>query len=361
LADAQGIVIVSVESQYPAGTKLPDLTLREGDAILVDNKQVGTLLITRQLPGFNPEESRFLDRTNEALALAIGAALFVALMIGIMLARTLTRPLHALTIAAQRIADGKLEQQVNVNSQDEIGKLGAAFNRMSQEVARVNQMRRQMTADIAHDLRTPLTVIAGYIESMRDGVLQPTPQRLDLIYTEIERLQNLVGDLRVLSQADAGELPLNPQHISPKNLLDHAAEVFQHQAEQNGITLVVEVDTKTPDIKVDEARMMQVMDNLVSNAFRYTPSGGKIQLSASESRGKVKIAVSDTGTGIVPEEIPFIFDRFHRADKSRHSEMGESGLGLAIVKALVESNGGLVFAESTIGKGTSIQILLPAA
>jgi signal transduction histidine kinase len=230
---------------------------------------------------------------------------------------------------------------------------------MSQEVARVNQLRRQMTADIAHDLRTPLTVISGYIESMQDGVFKPTPQRLSLIYSEIERLQNLVGDLRMLSLADAGELSLNPQRIPPKTLLDRAATLFQHKAEQQNVVIYVNASDDLPEIYVDEARMMQILGNLISNALRYTPSQGVVTLSAELSRRTVEICVQDTGEGIAAEELPNIFDRFHRTDSSRHSESGESGLGLAIVKALVELHGGSTSAESTPGKGTTIHLLFP--
>ncbi len=291
--------------------------------------------------------------------MAIGVALLVALVIGYLLTRTLTRPLKALTSAAQNIASGQLEQQVEVKSKDEIGQLADSFNRMSQEVVRVNQMRRQMTADIAHDLRTPLTVIAGYIESMRDGVLKVTPERLDLIYSEIERLQILVGDLRMLSQADSGELPLHIQKLSPRYLLKRATELFQHHADQQKVTLRMKAAEDLPKISVDEDRMMQVLDNLVSNALRYTPSGGRITLAAQKRDQEVEITIQDNGSGIPSAELPQIFDRFHRADKSRHSENGESGLGLAIVKALVESHHGRVWADSTPGKGTTIHIALP--
>ncbi len=234
-------------------------------------------------------------------------------------------------------------------------------NRMSLEVNRVNMLRRQMTADIAHDLRTPLTVIAGYIEAMRDGVLQPTEQRLSLIYAEIERLQDLVTDLRMLSQADAGELPLHPQQIDVMQLLERTTEVFCHHAEQQDVDLQVEISEEVPDILVDEARMMQIMDNLISNALQYTPAGGKILLGAKKSNNHVDITVKDTGEGIIEDELPFIFDHFHRADKSRHQESGGSGLGLSIVKALVEAHCGRVWAESTPGAGTIIHIEMPTA
>ena len=359
LADSNGILVVSADRDSQVGARLTKAQLKEGTAIMVNGKQVGTLLVARRDLWFNPAENLFLQRTNQALALGALGALFVAMVIGALLAQTLTRPLQALTNAAQKIAQGQLEQQVEVTSQDEIGELALAFNRMSQEVARSNQMRRQMTADIAHDLRTPLTVIGGYVESMRDGVLQPTEQRLALIYTEIERLQRLVGDLRVLTQADAGELPLNPQSIAPVQILERAAQIYQHHAEQQQVTLTAQAPAELPNIRVDEARMLQVLDNLISNALRYTPPGGQITLGAHISPGGVTLSVRDTGSGIPPEELPLIFNRFHRADKSRHTETGQSGLGLAIVRALIEAQHGRVWAESREGAGTVVFMEMP--
>jgi len=356
LANPNGVVIVSVDQESPVGTHLSPDNFSSSTVIEVGGKNVGSILTAKHILRFSPEEALFLERTNQALLLSIVTGLLVAVVIGIILARTLTLPLRELTQAAQNIAEGRLEQEVKVTSKDEIGQLAEAFNQMSQEVARVNASRRQMTADIAHDLRTPLTVIAGYIESMQDGVLQPTPERFDLIYKEIERLQNLVGDLRMLSQADAGDLTLHPQKIQPKMFLDQAAALFQHHAAQQSVTISVDAVPDLPEILVDEARMMQVMDNLISNALRYTPENGKIILGGTVVDGKVELSVTDTGSGIDPQELPMIFDRFHRADKSRHTDEGESGLGLAIVKALIESQGGKVWAESEFGKGSTFKI-----
>ncbi len=356
LAGADGVVIVSVDPDFLEGSTLPPDILSGGTAIKVDGKTVGYVLQTRKITRFNPEEALFLERTNQALLLGVFTGLLFALVAGIFLARTLTRPLRDLTRAANNIAEGQLEQEVKVTSKDEIGQLALTFNQMSREVARANASRRQMTADIAHDLRTPLTVIAGYIESMQEGVLQPTPERFELIYKEIERLQNLVGDLRMLSQADAGDLSLHPQMIQPKAILNQAAALFQHHAEKQSVKITVEIKPDLPDIQVDEARMMQVMDNLISNALRYTPEGGLIALKAVKVDGQVELSVHDNGSGIDPEELPLIFDRFHRADKSRHSDSGESGLGLAIVKALIESQGGRVWAESEPGQGSTFKM-----
>ncbi|MFZ3080510.1 MAG: ATP-binding protein [Bellilinea sp.] len=359
LADAKGHVIVPVGEFDAIGHVLTRREVSAGTAIMVDGERVGVLLTTRSLPVYNAAETLFLQRTNRALILAMFGALLVALLIGLVLARNLTRPLQALTVAARKIAGGQLDQHVEVTSDDEIGELSTAFNQMSREVARVNQQRRQMTADIAHDLRTPLTVISGYVESMRDGVLQPTTQRLDLIYTEIGRLQHLVTDLRMLSQADAGELALEPVAIDPAAALDHTAEVFQHHASQKGVALRVEVESALPVIRVDEARFMQVMDNLISNALRYTPEGGVIILGARQQKNGIEFSVGDTGSGIEPDALPLIFDRFQRGDQSRHADGNESGLGLAIVKALVEAHGGKVSAESIVRRGTTIRLWFP--
>jgi len=360
LANARGVVLVENDPRYPRGSQVPASVLKKGAAVNVDGKLVGVILNVNFNPDFNPEENLFLQRTTEALIYAVLGALLLALLLGAFLARTLIHPLQQLTTAARNIANGQLDQQVKIGARDEIGQLGEAFNTMSSEVARVNLLRKQMTADIAHDLRTPLTVIAGYIESMRDGVLQPTPERLALIYSEIEGLQNLVGDLKMLSQMDAGELPLHPQQIDVLSMLEHAAATFSHRAGQQGVELVVDAPADLPDVRVDEGRMMQVYANLLSNALRYTPAGGTISLRARAARGKVALTVEDTGAGIEADELPYIFDRSHRADKSRHAEHGESGLGLAIVKALVEAHQGTVRAESQVGAGTRILIELPA-
>jgi signal transduction histidine kinase len=371
LADAQGNVVIPMPN-YPLGTHVSDARLAQGTPVTVNGQVVGTILTPPSPPGLTPEETGYLQRTDLALVLASGGALVVAVLVGLLLARTLTRPLEALTQATQRMAGGELGQQVTVRSSDEIGELATAFNQMSRELARAVQVRRQMTADIAHELRTPLTVIAGYIESMADGVLAPTPERLAVIYSEIEHLQRLVGDLRTLTQADAGELTLHKQLTSALELMQRAQAAFAHRAEQQGVSLTVQPDSgdghngtgshaaATPPIAVDDIRMAQVLGNLLSNALRYTPSGGRIELSAWPSGDGVDLSVHDSGQGIAAADLPFVFNRFYRADKSRSDE-GESGLGLAIVKALVEAHGGSIEAQSQPGQGTTMTIHLPAA
>ena len=360
LANAQGIVLVSMDTTEPVGTKVSQTVLNDGSPIEVNGKQVGTLLIVHLQPWLTPEESQYLQRTNMALVYAALVALLVALVTGVLLARTLVGPVRALTEAAQKITQGHLEQEVKVSSTDEIGQLAHSFNQMSQEVARVNRLRRQMTADIAHDLRTPLTVIAGYVEAMQDGVLQPTPERLALIYDEIKRLQDLVGDLRTLSLADSGELSIHPQQLSPQYLLERAIGPYERHIQEQKINLQLQADENLPQLWVDESRMMQVFGNLISNALRYTPESGTVTLAANQVGANIEMVVQDSGKGISAEDLPHIFERFFRADSSRFSEGGESsGLGLAIAKALVEAQGGLISVVSEPGAGTTFRMTFP--
>ena len=230
---------------------------------------------------------------------------------------------------------------------------------MSVKLAQENQLRRQMTADIAHDLRTPLSVLSGYIEAMRDGVLKPQPDRFDTMFLEMEHLKHLVEDLRTLSLADAGELSLQPQPVQAGDLLLRAEEFFRHAAALQQVELVSQIEPGLPLVIVDAERMVQVLENILSNALRYTPAGGKIELSAAAEGDGVRLTVRDNGPGIAAEDLPFIFNRFYRGDKARVDDQGESGLGLAIAKAILEAHGGNISVESEPGQGTTFRIFLP--
>ena len=215
-----------------------------------------------------------------------------------------------------------------------------------------------MTADIAHDLRNPLTVIGGYVESMHDGVLKPTPERLDAIQTEVQHLKRLVEDLRILSQADAGELSLHRVAVSIPILLEQTVQSYRALTDKQKIALKVDVAAGLPEILVDPDRLAQVLGNLITNSMRYTQPGGEITLQAKREEKSVVLIVSDNGKGIPSDALPYIFDRFYRVDDARIGG-GESGLGLTIAKSIVEAHGGSVGAESVPGKGTSIKIILP--
>ncbi len=327
------------------------------DAITVTNQ-----LAVASPPG-PPPENTFFDRLTTAAIISAGATILVALVLGGILARTLTHPLAELTQATQAMAGGKLDQKVKVRSHDEIGTLAKSFNQMSADVARGITLRKQMTADLAHDLRTPLTILSGYTEGLSEERLKGTPALYKVMHDEVKHLQRLVDDLRTLSLADARELPLNKRVIDPRALLEQTGLAFIGQLEQRGLDLRVEAPEALPSISVDTERMTQVLNNLVTNALRYTTQG-EIILRAKQAGQYVLLQVSDTGAGIDAEHIPFIFDRFYRADPSRQrsSANGDSsGLGLAIAKAIVEAQDGTISVESTPGHGTTFTITLPIA
>jgi signal transduction histidine kinase len=359
ILDSSGIVVMAGFGYRP-GDLVPPEEISRGQPITVNGKTVGYLLNERGNPHINPSGSAFLTRMNRVLWYsAIGAGI-VAILLGIIISRSITRPIRELTEATRAVASGNLDQKVKVRSKDEIGELAVSFNKMNAELAHSLDLRRQMTADVAHELRTPISVIIGYVDGIHDGVLEPTPDTIDIIREETGRLDHLVDDLRTLSKADAGELPLDMQRVDPRKLLQEAAAVHGHRARLKKIAIKVDLGENIPDVNVDYGRMMQVLNNLVDNALRYTPEDGEICLAIEEQDNRVEIRVKDTGSGISPNDIRKVFDRFYRADPSRQrKDDGGSGLGLAIAKSLVERHNGEIYAESTIGLGTTFIIHLP--
>lgn len=361
LADGRGRVVVGV-GPLRAGQTAPAEMLMAGTPVVVDGQTVGTVVVVVRLPDLDPREQRYLDNTNRALIVGAVAAMAAALIIGLLLSRQFLQPLSALTEAITAMRMGDLDQRVEIGAGDELGLLAQTFNEMTADLHRANQLRQQMTADIAHDLRTPLTVISGYLEGMQDGTLAATPERFGIMNEEVGRLLRLVDDLRTLSLADAGELRLLRAPTAPAELLGRVAAAFAAQAESAGVVLGVEVDPATPEIDTDEARMVQVLGNLVSNALRYTPVGGQVVLRAKSIPGGVCLQVQDTGAGIAPEDLPNVFERFYRADLAREDNGDEnragSGLGLAIAKSIVAAHGGRIYAESMVGQGTTMTVEL---
>ena len=360
LVDQSGNVVIADGSDR-AGKSVSPGDLARGKAIEVDGREVGTVLDAARAPALNDREAQYLASTNRALWLAALGAMVIAVFLGIFLARTLTQPVRDLTRAIQAMSRGELKQEVPVRSADELGTLTQAFNRMSADLTRSNELRRQMTADIAHDLRTPLTVITGYIEALRDGILKPTPARFEAMHNEAQQLKRLVDDLRTLSLADAGELPMQRQRLAARTLLDRLAAAYAPQAAAHQIALSVSAAPDAPDVLVDPERMAQVLGNLVTNALRHTPAGGRIDLSAQAQGGYATLVVADTGAGMPADVLPHVFDRFYRGDPARSQQDGESGLGLAIAKSIVEAHGGTIAATSTPGRGTTFTITLPGA
>ncbi len=362
LVDPDGIVVLGGRRYHP-GQQIKAHDMEKTVAVEVNGEMVGRVLFAfpaGPLSMRESPESTFLRSVNRAIIFGAVGSTFVALLLGLLLARTISRPVRALTEATQRIAQGELGLQVEVRSKDELGELGLSFNQMSGDLARSSELRRQMTADIAHDLRTPLSVILGYTEALADDKLQGTPEIYGVMHEEARHLQHLIDDLRTLSLADSGELSLQRQPIAPRELLERVAATHRAKAADKQIAVQVQAGADLPTIDVDPDRMVQILNNLMSNALRFTPEGGAIRLGAKSDGGMVYLSVQDNGAGIAQADLPNIFARFYRGDKVRNVEEGESGLGLAIAKSLVEAHGGTISIESGLGAGTTFTIALDA-
>ena len=360
VVDAHGNVVLPspVVAQFPRFFER-ELRIEEGIPIVIDGNLVGTYFnLGMRLENRPPLPTQITRLYNTLIFASVGAVL-ISIFLGVLLARSLTRTLRELTAATQKVALGELDQQVPIRSKDELGQLAASFNQMSSDLTKARDLRRQMTADIAHELRTPLTVVLGHTEALSEGQLPPDPETFEIIYDETKRLSRLVEDLRTLSLSDAGELRLNWQDITPKDLLERTAAARKQSALSNQIQLEISADENLPRVHVDADRMIQVLVNLLDNALRYTPAGGKIYLSARKTADRVEIIVKDTGPGIPEEDLDHLFERFYRADKSRQREAGGTGLGLAIAKSLLESQGGQISVESERGAGATFIISLP--
>ena len=311
----------------------------------------------------NAEED-FLSQTNRWLWISGALAVAAAIIIAIIMASQISRPLRALNAGARELAAGNLSHRVRVGSRDETGKLAESFNVMAEALERSEQSRKRLLADVAHELRTPLTVINGTVDAMIDGVLPTDERQLGTIKEESLLLTRLIADLRDLSLAEAGRLKLDKSVIDLGDLACRKLEQFRPLAETKGIGFRCQNPGNLPPVTGDWVRLEQVLANLLSNALRHTPEGGSVEISLNETSlngsPAVAVAVSDTGEGMASEELAHIFDRFYRVEDSRSRDEGGAGLGLAIVKQMVDAHGGRVSVDSAPGRGTTFTVTLPA-
>lgn len=331
---------------YEVGQKATRDEMKGAVEVELEGETIGYIIPDRVFSfKLNAEEELFLKRTNRAIVIAAFAGVMGAVLMGFLLASLFLKPIRNLMKASRNMASGQLGQEVPVTSTDELGQLSQTFNQMSNDLAVADQQRRQMTADITHDLSTPLQVISGYMEMIEETPDALTPARVKMINIEIDHLHRLVDDLAMLSEADARELNIQNQPVETQELIKRVYHAYEPLAQKKEIHLILDLSKNISRINVDEGRMVQVLSNLLDNALRYTPVGGEIHIQAEQKGGKVYIKVKDNGSGIDPADLPYIFNRFYRADKAREGNSGKMGLGLSIARALVVAQGGEIYAE----------------
>jgi two-component system sensor histidine kinase BaeS len=322
--------------------------------------------IRQALGAVPPDVARHLDHAfNQAtlitLGIAIGAALVTALAVSWIVSARVVRPIRAFADAAQRIAAGAYGARVPASGADELFVLATAFNEMAASLEGAEGRRRALLADVAHELRTPLATVDGYVEALADGVLPTDQESWTAIRTETRRLGRLVDDLQQVSRAEEHQLDMHPAPTPPAGLVEHARQAAAPVYAAKGVTLECRIEPDLPAIVVDPDRLGEVLANLLANALRHTPAGGRVELSARRSDREIELAVADSGDGIAPEHLQRVFERFYRVDRARSRASGGSGIGLAIVRAIVEAHGGTVTAASPgLGHGATFAVRLPA-
>ncbi|MBC8161481.1 MAG: HAMP domain-containing protein [Roseiflexaceae bacterium] len=370
ILDAQGR---PVAGDLARGALLPpDRTGQHGGSagfdrdvpLIAGQRPIGTLVFLPDARGrYDGPPRDTVFAIIRSFVLAGGALAALLLLLAVLLSRWLARPLRSVTDAALQVAGGQLNVRVAGAHIRELDELARAFNTMSHALGDADRQRRQLTADVAHELRTPLSIVKGRLEGIQDGIYQASPEQVARLLDETALLERLIEDLRVLALAEAGQLQLYPEPVDAAELLHNCAASFTAQADAEGVVLSVAAAEHLPALHVDGQRVQQVLANILANALRHTPAGGQVTLNAVERSGPasqwVVITVADTGSGIAPEALPHIFDRFYRADGSRTRSSGGSGLGLAIARQIVLAHGGEISAESTLGRGTTVAITLP--
>lgn len=318
--------------------------------------------VTNPPPGQNPQPNPPPPRPrniNLGFILAGLLGLVLALALSFLLAGRISRPLSGLTSATKNIAGGDYAERVKVGGGKEVEELGNAFNTLAESLERNEQLRQNMVADIAHELRNPLATLRGQLELLQDGKIEYDGETIDSLMEDVAMLTHLVEDLQQLSLVDAGQLEFDLKSVDVKATFAEVLSRFEREASTRQVRLEVEPSPGLPPVKADPLRLAQILGNLVSNSLMHSEKGGSIKLSAERSADEVKLAVVDTGSGVSPDELPHIFERFYRADVSRARATGGAGLGLSIARGLVEAQGGHIQAESEAGKGTSIYFTLP--
>ncbi|MBM3143505.1 MAG: HAMP domain-containing protein [Chloroflexi bacterium] len=364
LADVDGAVILDTQESYPTG-QMEQGEWENAIPLEVDGRKVGYLLAEGGIPFTRENEQALLARLDRAALSAVLIAGGVSLVLALLLSYSLLRPIHDLTQAAGRMAEGDLSQRVQVRGENQLATLGTAFNRMAASLQQAGERRRSLTADIAHELRTPLAVQRAHLEALQDGIYDLTPENLVPIEEQNRALTRLVEDLRMLALADSGLLTLERTPTDFSALLERMIAHFAPQAGARGVELILHPMAAPVTVNIDPQRVEQILNNLLSNALRYTPEGGMISVQCTVSGelnfdNYVLLTVRDSGPGIPEESLPHIFDRFYKADRSRSPvEGGGTGLGLSIARKIAQAHGGDITASNHPDGGATFTLELP--
>lgn len=362
LANSTDVVIVDSQNQL-VGQRVKDAWKHLVVPIRAGDVAVGTLYVDPiHAPSkLGPRGDAFVSELSTSLLSALGVGMLAALAVSLLVARRLAAPLEALTVAVRRLEAGERSAHIEISRDGEVGALAEAFNSLVDSLARVEQLRSNMVNDIAHELRTPLTTIRGYVEAIQDGVAEPNPDVLDTVHGELLQLSRLVDDLRDLALAEAGQLHLAPEPTSVDALITHDVRALAVACVEQDITIRTSVPEDIPILLIDAGRISQALRNLLNNAMAHTPRGGTISVSAAYDGQYVSIAVQDSGSGIPPEDLPHVFERFYRGDRSRSRRAGGAGLGLSISREILAAHHGALVAESPPGQGARFTLRLPLA
>lgn len=315
----------------------------------------------RSLPARVTATFEFLLRFWWQFLLAGALAAGIALLMARWLARGMTQPLRDMAAAARRMEVGDYEVRVDTRSRDEVGQLAHAFNRMSEQLARLEESRRDLVANVSHELKTPITAIRAHLENLLDGVEQPDPDTLEVMLGQTERLGRLVEQLLDLSKLESGEVPLHRAEVELDPIVQQVVSEIEVAQAGKAVHIARAIPADLPPIHADAERVHQVLFNLVDNAVRFVPEGGEVRIAAHRHDGQVEISVADNGVGIPREHLPRLFERFYRGDTARSRDDGGTGIGLAIARSVVEAHGGTIRAESEPGIGSVFSFDLPAS
>lgn len=304
----------------------------------------------------------FAEATLVALGIAVAASLVTAVAVSSFVSVRIVRPIGSLAKSAERVAHGAYDTRVPTHGNDELARLGIAFNEMAGALASAERRRRELLTDLAHELRTPLATIGGYVEGLADGVVQPDPATWGALQVEVSRLGRLVDDLNTVSRAEERQLDLRLARVRSGGLVEAAVNAAAPLYAAKGVELAHTATAGLPEVDVDPDRIGEVLGNLLENALRHTARGGRVEVSARRSGEGIELVVSDDGEGIPAEHVPRVFDRFYRVDPARSRAGGGSGIGLAIARAITEAQGGRIQAESAgAGQGSRFTVWLPVA